>query len=158
MQLLPVLDAELRLVIGAIGERGDAQIRAGEVLRRAQDVHARVAGPRPLAAARRAIEAAKVGHAFAQQREARRLAAHATADDQHVHHRSPVGSIAREHPVRRRVAQLRELVAREALQFGERHIIAILWSKFPATTACHRRGRISPGRASSRSFAAIERS
>src|SRR5690242_858029 len=58
VQLLPVLDAELRLVIRAIGERGDAQVWTGELLRRAQDVHARERGPRALAAARRTVDAA----------------------------------------------------------------------------------------------------
>ena len=84
VQLLPRLRAELRFMPGAVGERRHAQVRPGQVLRRAQRIHARKRSPGPFAPVRRAIDAAQVAHALAQERESRGLAAHATANDEDV--------------------------------------------------------------------------
>ena len=92
VEALPALGAVLRLVPGAKGQRGKADVGAGQVLGRAQRVHARVGAPGTFAAARRTIDDAHVAHALAHQGEGGRLPAHAAADDQHVEHRPAVGA------------------------------------------------------------------
>ena len=110
-EALPALGPVLGLVPGAERERGEAEVGPGQVLGRAQRIHARIGAPRALAAARRAVDDAHVAHAVAGEREGRRLPAHAAADDEHVERRPAVGAGNRRHPVGGRKKHALEVAA-----------------------------------------------
>ena len=116
VELLPARGAVLRLVPGAEGEGGHAEIGAGEVLGRAQDRHARRGVPRAFLAVRIAVDHPDVADALADQIPACGLAAHAGADHQHVEHPLAVGTGAFGHPVGRRIVQPGEIVPRDPLR------------------------------------------
>jgi hypothetical protein len=82
---LPRLGAELRLEPRAEGQRGQAQRWAGQLLGRAQRLHARRGRPGAFEADGRAVEH---HHADAEvlERGGRRQPRHAAADDCHVQH------------------------------------------------------------------------
>ena len=119
VELLPPLGPVLRLVPGAEGEGGDAEVGAGQVLGRAQDRHARRGVPRPLAAMGLALDDPDVADSLAQQAVAHGLAAHAGAHHQHVEGRLAVGPGASGHPVRCGVVQPGEVVLRDLPQRGQ---------------------------------------
>ena len=79
----PGLAAPLGLEPGAEGERGHAERGAGELLGRAQRVHARRGGPGALVVGARAVQQ-HGGNALLRQRHAGRQAGLAGTDDEHV--------------------------------------------------------------------------
>ena len=115
-ELLPGRGAELRPEPGLEAERGDAQGRAEELLRRAQRLHAGIGHPRPLEALGAAVEDAEVRHAAATEREGGDEAAHAAADDDDVADRAAVGAAGLRDPGGRRVVEKAEVAAEDGLE------------------------------------------
>ena len=108
----PAGRAVLRLVPGAEGEGGHAQVGAGELLGAAQCEHARIGAPGTFVAARVGVDDADIAHALAQQRVAGGLAAHAGPHHQHVQHLLAVRPRCGQHPIRRRVVEARQTSTR----------------------------------------------
>ena len=121
VQPLPCGAPELRLEPGPEREVGEAERRAGQLRRRAQDFHARMGRPRPLETLRRAIEHPHGAHAQALEREGGGETRHAGADDRDVEHRPPLRVDARLEPLLggRQREQL-EVAGKPRLQLGER--------------------------------------
>jgi len=69
VEALPALGAVLRFVPGAKGERRKAEIGPGQVLGRAQYLHACISAPGALAATRRTVDDARIAHAVAGERQ-----------------------------------------------------------------------------------------
>jgi hypothetical protein len=97
-QAPPALRAEGGLVPGLVGEARHAEIGAVLVLGAAQRRHARVGHPRAFPAVGLPVDHELVVDAHALQREGRRHAALAGADDEHVQCVAAVRRLARREP------------------------------------------------------------
>ena len=93
-------------------EPGDPQHRPGEVLGRAQGLHACAGQPRPFPPLGAPVHVPQVRDPEPAEGERRRQPAHPRARDRDIDHPPPVGTRAGRDPVRRRVVQALE-VARE---------------------------------------------
>ncbi|MNX40319.1 hypothetical protein D3C86_707010 [compost metagenome] len=94
VQRFPFGGAELRFEPGAEGQRGQAQGRAGQLLRAAQRFHAGGGGPRAFVAFGRLIEDGR-GNAQMRQRCGGSQAGHAAADDDNVQYLLAVNQTGR---------------------------------------------------------------
>ncbi len=120
VQRVPSGAAVLRLPPRAKRERWHAQIDRGDVLGRAQGLHARVGDPRAFLASRVFVDHQHVVYTLALQRERRAQAALAGADDDHVVD-VPARMHARLHPGIAAVGQALQVVGEGTFEVGQAH-------------------------------------
>ncbi len=117
VQRLPGLGPELGFEPGAERQRRQAQRGAGQLLGRAQRLHARRGGPGAFEAGGRLVEDGRVD-AQVRERRRRRQAGHAAADDGHVQHGLAVDMAGR-HPVLGGKFQPGKVLAQARFQRGQ---------------------------------------
>src|SRR5262245_23654523 len=117
---LPGLATEACLVPGTRREARDPEVDAGHLLGRPQALHAGKSAPRPFESARITIDDPEIGDPLALQAECYRKSGLTTADDQHIEDPSPA-PIARDRPLVRRIAQIRQIASHPISQLGNTH-------------------------------------
>ena len=116
INLLPRLVAELSLVPGLECQAREPEVGTGELFRRPQHVHARLAEPRSLVVFRQSIDAQHVVDVVAHQAEGDRKSRLPRSDHQRVEDRLAVPGATRHYPRPLREIEQRPVLSRALFQ------------------------------------------